>query len=389
MLEVFERKYPVVSLPNGTGSTVKTVERSYEWLQGFDNIVLMFDMDDPGRKAAEEVAALLPPGRVKIASLPEKDPNDVLTLHGPGALVRAFWDAKPWMPDGIVSGETFTLDMLMAETVKGYELPYPLLQEKLLGLRKGEITLLTAGSGIGKSTLARELAYHLHQVHGCAIGNVYLEEANVKTAQAYIAIRNNVPLGRLRHNTSLLTPEQWREGLTNVLHKRMWFYDHFGSLDSKNLLAKLRYFAVVCKVDFIILDHISIVTSGIESSSEGERKDIDILMTRLRSLAEETGVGIVAIVHLKRVTGKDFNEGAQVALSDLRGSGSLEQLSDNVLSLERDQQAEPEKQTQMLARILKCRELGETGEADLLNYNRTTGRIECLGEADAFEEING
>jgi twinkle protein len=216
-----------------------------------------------------------------------------------------------------------------------------------------------------------------------------LEEANVKTAQAYIAIRNNVPLGRLRHNTSLLTPEQWREGLTNVLHKRMWFYDHFGSLDSKNLLAKLRYFAVVCKVDFIILDHISIVTSGIESSSEGERKDIDILMTRLRSLAEETGVGIVAIVHLKRVTGKDFNEGAQVALSDLRGSGSLEQLSDNVLSLERDQQAEPEKQTQMLARILKCRELGETGEADLLNYNRTTGRIECLGEADAFEEING
>jgi twinkle protein len=98
--------------------------------------------------------------------------------------------------------------------------------------------------------------------------------------------------------------------------------------------------ATVCKVDFIVLDHISIVTSGIESSSEGERKDIDILMTRLRSLIEETGIGIVAIVHLKRVNGKNFNEGAQVSLSDLRGSGSLEQLSDNVIALERNQQVD-------------------------------------------------
>jgi twinkle protein len=267
--------------------------------------------------------------------------------------------------------------------VQGFELPHPLLQEKTLGLRKGEITLLTAGSGIGKSTLARELAYHLHQSHGCKIGNVFLEENNTKTAQGYVAIHNSVPLGKLRYDPDVITTEQWNDALQNVIRKRMWFYDHFGSLESKNLQAKLRYFANVLKVDFIVLDHISIVVSGVESGKEGERKDIDMLMTRLRSLVEETGIGIIAIVHLKR-TGKNFNEGGQVSLSDLRGSASLEQLSDNVLALERNQQ-DPENATKMLLRILKCRELGETGEADMLNYDRKTGRI-TLAASDQFPE---
>jgi replicative DNA helicase len=51
-------------------------------------------------------------------------------------------------------------------------LRFPKLQEMTYGLRKGEITLLTAGSGIGKSTFARELAYDLHQIDGLSIGNV-------------------------------------------------------------------------------------------------------------------------------------------------------------------------------------------------------------------------
>jgi twinkle protein len=338
MSQAFDLKWPVVSLPNGAQSAEDAIARAYEWLDRFDRIVLMFDADKPGRDAVEKVAPLLPPGKVAVAELSHKDANEVLVQAGPGELMRAFWNAPTWRPDGIVSGAEFTLDKVRTAAVRGAPVPYPVLQDKILGLRKGELTLLTAGSGIGKSTLARELAYHLHQQHGAAIGNVFLEEGNNKTAQGYVAIHHSVPLGKLRFDPALLTDAQWQEALQEVVHKRMWFYNHFGSLDSKNLLTKLRYMATVCKVDYIILDHISIVTSGLESSSEGERKDIDILMTRLRSLVEETGVGVLAIVHLKRVHGKNFNEGAQVSLSDLRGSASLEQLSDNVIALERDQQ---------------------------------------------------
>lgn len=375
MSQAQNNKWPVVSLPNGAQSAAKAISANYDWLDGFETIILMFDQDDPGRAAAEEAAAILPAGKVRVAVLPCKDANETLLKHGTGALVSAQWDAKPWRPDGIINGQDISLADLQQAVSVGYALPYPNLQDKTLGLRKGELTLLTAGSGIGKSTLAREMAFWLHEEHGLSIGNVFLEEKQVKTAQAYIAIDNNVPLGRLRHNPKLLTDEQWATSHERVVQSgRMWFYDHFGSLDSTRLFTKLYYLAKVAKVDFVFLDHISIVTSGLESSSEGERKDIDILMTRLVSFAQETGVGVVGVVHLKRAKDKSFNEGAQISLNDLRGSASLEQLSDNVWALERDQQAE-EDSNHVLIRLLKNREIGDLGEADTLAYNRTTGRL--------------
>lgn len=384
----FGHKYPVVSLPNGAGSVKKTLKRCYEYLCGFDKIVLMFDMDDPGRKAVDDAIELLPAGKVFVANLPEKDANETLIKHGEGAVSKAFWDAKQHRPDGIVMGSDIALDDLMTEEDAGYKLRLPDLDEKLFGLRKGEITLWTAGSGIGKSTMLRQLFYELKEDYvNIKLGNMYLEEKNKKTAQAYIALDNNIPLGRLRRDKTLITPEQWLASKKRFVDD-MCFYDHFGSLESDRLISKLHYMATVLKCDFIALDHISIVTSGLESSSEGERKDIDILMTRLRSLVEETGVGVLGVVHLKRSQGKNFNEGSAVSLTDLRGSASLEQLSDNVISLERDQQGVKEDATPKdvsLIRVLKCRETGDTGESDSVRYNRDTGRLVAVA-ADAFRE---
>ena len=156
----------------------------------------------------------------------------------------------------------------------------------------------------------------------------------------------------------------------------MYFYDHFGSLASERLLSKMRYMRSVLGVNFIVLDHISIVISGQESSTEGERRDIDRLMTNLRSLIEETGVGVLGIVHLKQPEGKAHEEGGRVTLSHLRGSGALKQLSDNVVALERDQQSEDEDTAnQSDIRVLKCRETGLVGLADTIEYNHDTGRL--------------
>ncbi len=381
MSQAFDLKWPVVSLPGGVGSVRKTLKRCYDYLNNFEKIVLMFDMDEPGRKAIEEAVALLPAGKVFIANLPEKDANETLVKHGPAKLVECFWNAQPYRPDGIVMGSDLDLTALKSAANKGFSIRYPDLNMRLLGLRKGEITLLTAASGIGKSTLLRQISYEVHQDHGVSIGNVFLEENNTKTAQAYIALHNSVPLGKLRFDPTILTEHQWREGYEKVIKDRMCFYNHFGSLESSRLISKLHYMATVLKVDFICLDHISIVTSGLESSSEGERKDIDILMTRLRSLVEETGVGVLGVVHLKRNKDKNFNEGDAVSLTDLRGSASLEQLSDNVLSIERDQQGNQKNHS--LIRVLKCRETGDTGESDTLIYNRDTGRM-ILSQAAAF-----
>jgi twinkle protein len=380
MATAFGGKWPVVSLPDGASSAKKTIKAGYEWLCTFDKIVLCFDMDEPGQKACEEVAELLPVGKVFVMRLPMKDANEVLCDVGTAPLVSAYWEAKEWRPDGIVAGKEFTLELLKTAAVRGYSLPYPIANDKLGGIREGELTLITAGSGIGKSTFAKEIGYHLHQVEGLTIGNIFLEESTTKTVQSYTAIHNNVRLKNLRAEPTILTDAQWNDTLTKVIHQRMYFYDHFGSMASDRLLAKMRYMRMVLGVNFVILDHISIVTSGQESSSEGERKDIDILMTKLRSLVEETGLGVIGIVHLKQPEGKPHEEGGRVTLSQLRGSGSLKQLSDNVWALERDQQGDHPNRS--VIRILKDREDGAVGVADTLEYTEH-GRLVSIGEFDS------
>jgi twinkle protein len=366
-------KWPVVSIPGGAAGALKSIQKAIGWLERFDTVVFMFDMDEPGRNAARACAEVLTPGKAKIADLSLKDANECLKAGKGDEVINAIWNAKVFRPDGIVEGAAITRDSLKQACAIGYNLRYPRLNEIIGGIREREITLLTAGSGIGKSTFAREIAYGLHQDYGLTIGNVYLEESKEKTAQGYVAIDNNVPLGLLRKDPSILTDEEWDKSLNDVIHKGMYFYDHFGSLDSDHLISKLRYLRISCGCNFVILDHISIVVSGQESSSEGERKDIDRLMTKLRSLVEQTGLGIIAIVHLRQPEGKPHEEGGRVTLSQLRGSGSLKQLSDNVIALERNQQGN--KSDLARCRVLKCREFGETGVADNILYNRITGRF--------------
>lgn len=370
--QAFDCKWPVVSLPTGAPSAVKAIKGAYEWLVQFEKIVLCFDMDEPGQKAAQEVAELLPPGKAWIMRLDLKDANEVIVKHGTAPIVKSYWNAQVWRPDGIISGSDITRELLQKAAVRGYSLPYTKLDKMLSGAREGELMLLTAGSGIGKSTMAREIGYHLHQKHGLIIGNIYLEEGVEKTAQGYVAIHNNISLGRLRANPGLLDDDCWDRSIQTVVSGQ-YFYDHFGSMESGRLLAKMRYMRQVLKVNFIILDHLSIVISGQTSSSEGERRDIDMLMTNLRMLIEETGVGVIAIVHLNSPEGKAHEEGGRVTLKHLRGSGSLKQLSDVVIALERDQQGDECNESTI--RVLKSREHGIVGQADTLEYNETTGRL--------------
>lgn len=383
--QAFDNKYPTGSLPNGSGSAKKALLASWEKLLRFDHIVLCFDNDEPGSKALKEACELLPVGRVKIMTVPDKDANATLLDTGPGAIVRAYWDAKPFRPDGIRDGREFTRESLKQKRSRGYDLPYPKLNAMWLGSRDGELTTIAAGSGIGKTTIARDIAYHLHMEHGLKVGNIYLEEDNDTSVKAYCALHAGVPLKSVLDNPEVLTDAQWDAALAAVIHDGMMFYDHFGSLENERLFTMMRYMAAAgCKR--IVLDHISIVTSGQESSSEGERKDIDILMTKLASFCKETGVGVIAIVHLKR-TKKDFNAGDTISLSDMRGSAAIEQLSFNVLAVERDQQDEDAKRFAVL-RSLKCRITGETGEADRLEWNVATGRYQIARSVSEIPDFD-
>ena len=175
------------------------------------------------------------------------------------------------------------------------------------------------------------------------------------------------------------SPEQLKEWQDKTINtNRIFAFDHFGSMDNDEILSRVEHLASAKDCKWIIIDHLSILVSGQEV--DDERKSIDILMTKLRKLVEQTKVGMLLVSHLRRPSGdRDFNNGREVSLGHLRGSASIAQLSDSVIALERDQQADdPSLANVVKVRILKNRYCGTLGIACHLFYNKETGRIKQI-----------
>jgi len=362
-------KWPVVSVPNGAGKQVtKAIQANLEWLETFDQVIFMFDMDEPGRTAAVACAELLTPGKAYIAHLPEKDPSDCLMKGKGDQVINAIWNAKAYRPDGIVAGADLWDAITIEEDIRSIQYPWEGLNRITHGLREGELVTVTAGSGIGKSAVVREIAYHLIKA-GETVGMIMLEESIKRTALGLMGIELNKPLHISKDG---MNEAELRDAFNATVGSgRCYLYDHFGSTEVDNLLGRVRYLSKSLSCRWIILDHLSIVVSGLEG--DDERRLIDRAMTMLRTLVQETGIGLILVSHLKRPPGLGHEEGAQTSLSQLRGSAAIAQLSDMVLGLERNQQGDDPNLTTV--RVLKNRFSGETGEACHLRYDRVTGRL--------------
>ena len=197
--------WEMVSLPSGAASAKKSIQKALEWLQGYDEVCLFFDNDDAGYKATQEAASVLPPGKVSIANLNQdyKDASDALMANDAEAIRKAIWDAKPYRPDGIVSGKDLFELVTTPNPPHDHEYPYQGLNDKLHGIRYGELVCITAGSGVGKSSFCRDLCTNLLE-KGERVGYLALEESNRRTALGLMsaAVGKSLHLGEHdRHHT--------------------------------------------------------------------------------------------------------------------------------------------------------------------------------------------
>lgn len=390
-----ENRWPVVSVPNGCQGARAALQANLEWVESFDIVVLMFDSDEPGTEAAHQCAQLLSPGKARIAHLPGKDANALHLAGESEAVIRAMWDAKPYRPDGIVDAADLWDVVSAPLPYSPIDYPWPTLNDMLMGMRPGELVTLTSGSGMGKSAISRELAYWLLTEKQETVGYIALEESTRRTMYGLIGLHMNEPVHLAPEGYAGL-PEASQQRFSEAFQAltadhRLHLYDHWGSTESDNLLAKIRYLAKGLGCKWIFLDHLSIVVSGLDL--DDERKAIDATMTRLRSMVEETGVGMFLVSHLKRPPGdRGHEDGAIVRMAQLRGSGAIGQLSDAVIGLERNQQAKGDMRDVSLLRILKSRFNGRTGPAGYLRYDHDTGRLtECdpdFVDGDTEEEFD-
>lgn len=372
-------QWPVVSIRNGAQAALKDCKANYEWLNSFEAVVICFDADEPGRKAAKEVAELFGPKAKIVKHLSGfKDACDYLIAGASKEFVNEWWRAEPYVPDGIV--DAATLWDKVSEVEKPAEAFYPWkgLNRLLYGIRPAELVTITAGSGLGKSQFLREILYEILQKTDWKIGAMFLEESVRKTARSIMSVHANK---MLHLPDTVVSPEELKDAFDATLGTgRVYLFDHFGSLDIDNVLNRIRYMAKALDCRVIFLDHISIVISGQDLNDE--RKAIDNLMTKLRTLVQELGITLFCVSHLRRPTGNAGHEDGQaVSLSQLRGSGAIAQLSDAVITLERNSMAEDEAERHTTkVSVAKNRFNGFTGPGCHLRFSLETGRMSEVEE---------
>lgn len=365
--------YPVVSVRNGAQSAVKDCQEQYEYLNSFDKIVLCLDNDEHGQKATQQIADLF---GAKAHIFPHveslKDANDYLTAGKAKEWMRSWWNSTPYTPDGIVM-----LDDLLDSITKPIprspvRYPFAKLDSMLLGLREAELVTLCSGSGLGKSTILREIASSLLSQVNEPVGLMFLEETPERTARGLIGLHLNKPihLPEVEYDGDEVIEVYNKLNLKN----RVALWDSFGSNSIERVTARMRYFVKALGCKHIILDHLSILVS--DQSVDDERKALDMIMTKLRMFAQEMRVTLILVSHLTRPPGKSLEDGAATSLGMLRGSGSIAQLSDAVIGAERNSQAEDaEERNTTKLRVLKNRICGITGPAGELIYDHATGRL--------------
>lgn len=362
-------KWPVVSVPTGCKGAKKAVQKNLEWLEGFDEVVFMFDSDEPGKAAVAECVPLLSPGKAKVCYTPEpfKDANDMLKAGKTAELTKLPWDAKLYKPDGVVSYGDLK-ERIYKEPEWGLSYPWETLTKLTYGMRTGELVAVGAGTGTGKSDFFKEVIEHLVTEHGQTVGCLFLEESVSDTAKSLMSKF----AGKLFHlPDSEYSPEEFDAAYEQLANdNKVHFFDHYGATDWETIKSRIRFMVVSLGCKYIFLDHITMMVYG----DDDERKELDEIMEGLTALKSELDVNIHFVSHLTSPSdGSSHEEGARVKASQFRGSRSIGQCSSFMIGLERDQQ---KKKSPTTVRILKDRFSGRaTGNKFGLGYNETTGQL--------------
>ncbi len=363
-------KYPVVSV-HSASTALNDVKKDFEYLNSFDTIVVNFDNDEAGRKAAKSVASAgFPLGKVKVLTTRKhKDANDYLLNKDTEAYIREWWQAPVYRPDGLKLGSDMWDEIINRKESFTVQYPFAGLNLKTFGIRLSELVVVTADTGVGKTSVLKHIEHHLLtdetvKEKNYGVGFLHLEEPNGDTALGLLSVHNSRPY---HLPTVERDPDELRKAYDDLLNNgRVVIWDHFGSNSVDAVLDKVRHMvALGCK--YIVLDHLSIVVSD---QSGDERKQLDEITTKLKTLTMELDIAVIAVIHTNRQ-------------GQIRGTAGVEQLANIVMRLERDKTELNEwRRNVTKITIEKNRFCGYTGPASYLWYNPDTGRLSELDQEE-------
>lgn len=377
----YNRIYPVVALP-GASFAMKMLQHR-DWLTSFEKVVIMMDDDEAGHTARDQLLKIVGYERSRLVTYPPecKDANDILMKYGAQRLNETIWDAEAVRPDGILMAKDLWGKLVEYSQIES--IPYPEclngIQSKTKGIRKGEITLFTSGTGSGKSTMLREIILHLLQeTEEDLVGIVSLEEAPEETAKKLACMYLHVNPSVQEETIPL---ENIKVGFDALFESnRVVILDHKGSVKDGSIIDRLEYMALMgCK--YVVLDHITILVSEGADGLTGNEA-IDKVMNDLLRLVQKHKIWLGLVSHLRKTPnqGRSFEEGRLPSLDDIKGSGSIKQIAYDIIGFARNTVADNDAVRNTInIRVLKCRHTGLTGGVQSVYYNPLTGRLELAG----------
>lgn len=286
---------PVVSV-HSSSSAARDVALDRSWLQGFERIYLAFDNDEAGRAATASVARLFDYDKVYVIKFSNrKDANEYLEAGEEDVLREIFGRARKYLPETLVSSLDDFDRIIEEEPESGIPYPFKTLTQKTKGIRLGEAVLVTAQEGVGKTEIMHAIEYSLLENTDASVGAIFNEELPKRHLEALAGIRLQRPV---HLPDSGCTRDQVREALREVVKEddRLYVYNNFGSDDPEILLDTIRFLVVARSCRYVLLDHISMVVSGL--TTDDERRKLDYISTKLEMMVKELNFSLIVVSHV-------------------------------------------------------------------------------------------
>jgi twinkle protein len=295
LFDAFDRRYPSVAVKSAQ-SAKSECSAAYDYLNSFEKIYLCFDSDKPGQEAARSVARLFDFNKVYVVNLARKDVNEYIEAKDVEVLKKTWWAAQRFMPEGILASYSEFDDIIDNDVEKpSISYPWETLQEMSYGIRTGELVLLTALEGRGKTEFFRAIEYHLLKTTDENIGIIHLEENKARTLKGLVGYELKSPIHLPTHS---IPKDEIKKNLRKITGRdeRVHIYSHYGSDDPDVILSTVRFMAGACGCKRIFLDHITMVVSGL--AGDDERRALDYISTRLAMMTEELDFTLFLISHV-------------------------------------------------------------------------------------------
>lgn len=359
-----------VSLPNGSASVEATFRNNYQFLQKFDRVYIAFDMDEPGNLAASKAMKMLPANKYRRIMFPQgevecKDANDWLinTAAKPDDLANLLFTAVRPRCDRIQHMSDAD-QSLFDEIDFGVPTQWPSLNRILGGIRKKEVTVISAETGCGKTTFCLNLAAHLAEKKKAVwINSFEMDSKIIYRKLTSVILSKNIRVRKFE--------DVERQGFYT------WALTHDVYVNPKNTGSSIQEirkdFEIAClafNVEFVILDHLDYIHSLGDKKTSLE--NIDETVRELHSLAMEFDVGIILVAHPRQIQGPV----RPLSINDLKGSSAIKQYADNILLLTRMDTLDPTQTNQVKLTVVKNRLLGNQASVNL-KYNPST---DCYSE---------